>query len=395
MRSSVLFVLAATAAVAQFQPNLPSSSLLVNSQDGAVSAAPISVPTNSTMTIEFGGQPGAPFALFISPTGQRQPADAVYFGDGWDLPQSNVPGVLAATLLVDGFAGAPFFALTSLGKRDVHYFIPNHGAAFSATSVPVGFTAAFQGVVADATSPFGVSLTGSAATVAVQGATRTVTNLTDTGNTAVSLAAAGFSVPFYGSTYSLLHLNADGHFTFGTAVQDFSSSPAQHFNGPPRVAGFWADIDSTAAVEKPTYEVSPPSGGAPGFFRAQFTGTPDWSGTGFNHWFAMSIDTTGVVRLEHPFLNRASIFEVLVGVGKGNQTPAAAVAASAVMKDLSSLDGTGQIFGSHEAVWEWFGQTTMPSYSLGINNPYDLVGRTLTFVPAGPAANPTVQYAVY
>ena len=84
-----------------------------------------------------------------------------------------------------------------------------------------------------------------------------------------------FRFKLCGHTFSSLFVNANGNLTFGDGSTDFSESIQDHLGGPPRIAGLWDDLNSTA-------------GGTVAFeenrdrFRVTWTGVPEYPAVGAN-----------------------------------------------------------------------------------------------------------------
>ena len=62
---------------------------------------------------------------------------------------------------------------------------------------------------------------------------------------------AGFSFPFFGTTYTEVVVNSDGNLTFGVGdgQPGVPRSRRRFLNGPPRIALFFSDLDPEAAGE--------------------------------------------------------------------------------------------------------------------------------------------------
>ena len=54
----------------------------------------------------------------------------------------------------------------------------------------------------------------------------------------------GFSLNFFGTTYTSLFVNNNGNVTFGASTSSFSPSPLNAQNTRPMIAPFWTDLDT-------------------------------------------------------------------------------------------------------------------------------------------------------
>jgi hypothetical protein len=57
----------------------------------------------------------------------------------------------------------------------------------------------------------------------------------------------GKMIEFFGVSYSGVYIGSNGYVTFGAGDDDWSATLQEHFDGPPRFAAFWADLDPTAS----------------------------------------------------------------------------------------------------------------------------------------------------
>ena len=65
------------------------------------------------------------------------------------------------------------------------------------------------------------------------------------GDLATELALP-FPFDFCGVRHNTVFVNGNGNVSFGTESTDFSESASDHLTGPPRIAGFWDDLNSSA-----------------------------------------------------------------------------------------------------------------------------------------------------
>lgn len=363
MKSLLCLAVAAGFAAAQ-QANSNGASMKVDGNDGfTYPIVGVPVRTNTTSDILVEGFPNSPFLIALSATGVVQPFSAPLYGDKLDLP-FNPPN----PIWFNGFWGTGIanFKTDVLGDKTIVVSIP--------AAMPINGTVAFQALVTDPSSPFGLSLSAATQTITTQGPTITNHSLGDLGTASITLT--GWNIPFYGTNYTSVHTNADGYMTFGSSWSGFSSDPGQMTSRPPGISGFWADLDQSAGVIRSTVDANPPF--EDGYVQFEFISVIDWSGVGYNHTFSWKVNKIGNVEITSAFTNNLSIFETLVGIAPGNGINIG------TMLNLNNIQDTPPNFKTgavNEQFYEWFGQTTMPSYTLNINNPYDLIGRTLFFYP--------------
>jgi hypothetical protein len=205
------------------------------------------------------------------------------------------------------------------------------------------------------------------------------------------LNLAPFQLPFYGTNYSQLYVSANGYITFGAVYSDFTPSDLDMTSGPPKLAGFWCDLDSGPQPVVGTVDATA-TPTAPGYVRINFTNVPDFSGLGFQHTFSMQIWSTGVVQIVHSPTNPASIYDQITGISPGAGGP------QVPEKDLSALLAPNSYVGApFESVYQWFGNPFTNPYYTQSNDPYDLAGKVITAVPMGGGGLPqsTTQYLIF
>jgi hypothetical protein len=84
-----------------------------------------------------------------------------------------------------------------------------------------------------------------------------------------------FPIDFCGTRYASLYVNANGNITFGSPDSTLSESTAAHLNGPPRIAGLWDDLNTTAGGSV-TFEQTGNT------FTVQWQGVPEYPAVGAN-----------------------------------------------------------------------------------------------------------------
>ncbi len=380
-RIALALAITAMAAVAQTQPNSATATLSIDSNDGPNYPMQVGIRTNTQATLAVMGQPGRVYAIFQT-VGNLAVVPTFFTGVGY----VHLPLAPAPVIGVDGFANPQVY---NTGAQGIQQFVVNIPAAGNPPAgVPLNTSVCLQALVQDTTSVYGIKLSAATRATVTQGPT--ITNLQlQSGEIALPVTMpTGLVLPFYNANYSTTYVCENGFMTFGSPDTDFTPTPPEFEGGPPRIAGFWTDLDQVTGIIRATADPNPP--GLPPYLKIEYIGVIDWSGVGFVHNFSFVIENNGMVTLIYPPSNFMSIFETMCGITKGgNAWPAANAPAQA--KDLSQLQNTGGHVGAtSESIGEWFGQTTMPYYTYGVNRPYDLSGRTLTFLPNNGAATTIV-----
>jgi hypothetical protein len=370
-RMSAFLIACGTLAFGQ-QPNSTVASMVI---DGAIGPpypiqgannAGVPVRTNVVSIVNVSGGGNAPFLIAQSATGNVQTNAAWVLGGHLDLPFSPT-----LKIWIDGFgpSGNGIYKTAPSGSYALNVLVPSNLTINSTQSFQAAVFSPFQ------PPPFQAALSAATKVLITQGPIITTYSLGDSGTITQSLT--GWSFPFYGTAYTTLYTKADGYMNMGSVASDFSSSPSQMTSGPPRITPFWTDLDQGAiGSTKTTLDNSPPVGSLP-YYKVEFINVIDWNNpNAFLHTFGWTVDSMGFVIMHIGPTNQQSVFETMACVNPGlNQGVGAQI-------DLSVTQDTGGKVGVlNEQFHEWFGLTTMPSYTMGINNPYDLTGRTLTFFP--------------
>lgn len=109
-------------------------------------------------------------------------------------------------------------------------------------------------------APFVSHLTGNGAIRHLQGFTTNILPPNDDESSANEVPLP-FSINFFGTTFSSLWVNNNGNVTFGEPLSEFTPSGLNSNNGGiPIIAAYWADVDTTGALEGAQEDPgSPPS----------------------------------------------------------------------------------------------------------------------------------------
>lgn len=190
--------------------------------------------------------------------------------------------------------------------------------------------------------------------------TETALGLDDDSSASVAL---GFNFPFFGKTYASVAVNSDGNLTFGTGdASSANRDTARFLSGAPRIAALYADLD-------------PAGGGAVTYEKAdkkltiRYKAVPHY-GSKQGNSVAVVLNESGIVELTYGQVSGSSY---IVGVSKGGSGNAASA------KSLSSL-AMPIGYGGTDGIYQAFG-----------NQPFDLVGKTISFSTdggVGPSPNP-------
>jgi hypothetical protein len=170
-------------------------------------------------------------------------------------------------------------------------------------------------------------------------------------DTSLQLSGFGFAIPFAGTDYTSVFVNANGNVTFGAPSTDFSESVGDFLGGPARAAPLWDDLN-------------PSAGGlvlAASDFATELTITwvdvPEFFASGANN-FSVTLFSDGTVNFDYGSVTAS---DALIGA-----TPGGGALGTPV--DLSAVGG-GKV---SESVHELF----------NFSSPYDLGNPdALTFTP--------------
>ena len=119
-----------------------------------------------------------------------------------------------------------------------------------------------------------------------------------------------FPFSFYGVSYTRIFLNSDGNLTFGAADSAISDRTLGRLTaGPPRIAGFFADLDPSSGGEVRVTS-------QPGLFAVSWVSVREYSatGTGLRNTFQILLYPDGRIVLAFQVMNSAS---AVVGIAPG------------------------------------------------------------------------------
>ena len=167
----------------------------------------------------------------------------------------------------------------------------------------------------------------------------------------------GFSFPFYGKTYTDVHVNSDGNLTFGVGDGATVSRDAAHFlGGAPRIAVLYGDLDP-ASGGTVTYQQNDPK-----TMTLKLSGVPLF-GSNAGSTATVTLADSGAITLQYGNVSGSSY---IVGVSKGG--------AGNTGKEINVAAGGAQIgYGGTSAVYQVFSK----------NQPFNLSGKTVTFTTDG------------
>ncbi len=148
---------------------------------------------------------------------------------------------------------------------------------------------------------------------------------------------SGFAFPFYGTTYTSVFINSDGNLTF--TEKDDASSPRDVFRtleGPPRVAGFFSDLDPSSKGEVKVLQSSTK-------FRVTWKDVTEFGGSNSNT-FQITLFKNGNIQIV--FGQTVETGAAIVGISPGNTSPG-----DSTFVDFSE---TGPVKGFSNAILERF-----------------------------------------
>ncbi len=387
-------LIVAASALAQ-QPNDATHSMTIDGSAGPPYPIATTVRTNTATVITVRGAPQRPYAIYQA--ANVAAGSATLGGSIVDLPMSPIP-----ECVIDGFV-LPTFQTAGNGTSTIALLVPDAGAGPGL--VPLGLHVALQAVIADPISAAGYSLTAATQITVTQGPFVQSYFLGD--EYEQHLTFPSMPLPFYGTNYTGVYVGSNGYVCFGTSLgSDPTSSPQDMLTGPPRIAAQWCDMVCPPNTVRTTIDPNP-GPGMPGYVRIDYLNVQDYI-IPVPHTFSIVIRTDGYVEINSPITNNASHFDQTTGIAPGfglggiNQAQknftGPQPAGSTLGPGILSTPPYAYVGGINEAFFEWHGITTQNiAYLETYDNPYDLTGTTLHFLPGGAGWLPgsTSRYTLY
>jgi hypothetical protein len=364
------------------QPNSPGASLLINGTNGPpFPIANVLIQIGFPATLQIQGDPNTPVVLASAP--QLMTPSTPFLGGLVDLDTTN-PAAISVPF--NGFAW-PQAGFVTDGSGSFLVTFP------SITVVQPNYQIAYQALVQNAASPFGMRLTAATSVVIFSGVTVVpLTNL-GFGNTVQvnTLTQYGFLMPFYGTAYSECWISGHGFINFLGPDTDFTPSNLEMHINQPRIAPFWSDLQPNHPVNGGsvtlTVDQTDPMNPLMTVF---FDSVPDWqqgSPPLFFHDVAAVLDIArGDIAIVQYLTNTASVYDMMIGISPGLSLDPT----GAGSMDLSVALAAGPYMGMpNEGLYEGF--MGMLSITGQFTAPYDLLGQKILF----RAVNPGMAGASY
>ncbi|MBM3735634.1 MAG: hypothetical protein FJW39_07590 [Acidobacteria bacterium] len=163
--------------------------------------------------------------------------------------------------------------------------------------------------------------------------------------------ALGMEFPFYGKKYTRAWINSDGNITFGKGDPASSDrSLGRAVSGPPRISGFFEDLDPSRAASGVRVHRSGSRTTVSWLAIPEFTN----SGTGPLNTFQIRLHDSGVIEFVYSSVASAS---AVIGLAPGGQTTgttvvsyvndASAAYAAAVAERFTNVSEIDTVFAAH------------------------------------------------
>jgi len=172
----------------------------------------------------------------------------------------------------------------------------------------------------------------------------------------------GFSFPFFGASYTDVHVNADGNLTFGAGDgETVNRSESRFLGGAARIGVLYGDLNP-AAGGTVTYRHDDAQS-----ITITYKGVPLY-GTSVGNTASVTLTAAGAVTITYGSVGGSSYIVGVSRGGSGNKGTAL---------DLTAQGGEIG-YGGSTTVYEVFGS----------GKPFDLSGKTITFAPDAPNGPP-------
>jgi hypothetical protein len=344
------------------QPNSPSGTMTLNGIDGPpYPLVSVGLQRGTTATLQILGLPNARFVV----VGSSNLASPSLFFNG-----QFVDVVLNGLWIVmNGYQFPSLYTIGGNGTWSVGIPIGQN--------LPLNSSAAYQGACENPAAPGGHTYTAASRCIIIPGLVTIPVPAGDDTTHNISLTAYNLTIPFYAATYSNFWVNSNGSVSFVNGDMDFTPTPPEMLGGPPRIAGAWCDLNPGAGgTVNVVIDQSLPFPTV----QARWNNVAEF-GVGPPHTFYITMTSApiGDLQIIHTAQSPASLFEMMCGIAPGSNL------GTAPQKNLNGMTA-GLIGAPNENFHEWFGLTTMFYYTAGFNNPWDLVGTTLTFYGFGVGA---------
>ncbi len=173
-----------------------------------------------------------------------------------------------------------------------------------------------------------------------------------------------FQFPFYGTMYDRFYINSNGNLTFDSPDTDGSETAEEFIESPPRIAGLWDDLNPSVngadvIVDQQQDEVV-----------ITYSGIPEYPSRGAAT-FRITLSNTGEINIE--FLLITSLDDAIVGLSPGTGE-------SNFQLDFSGFTSTIS-FIAVLPIFEKFDGSGDDDGDIADNDPFDLEGATISFVP--------------
>ncbi len=180
----------------------------------------------------------------------------------------------------------------------------------------------------------------------------------------VSVPFQNFSFPFYGVNYTSMYVNANGNITFGAALADGTETPVEFAENSPQIAALWDDlnpeVNGADIIVTQSEDV----------VTVTYSGIPEYPSRGAST-FKIHLYRSGTIEIEYVAVS--SVDDAIVGLSPGTGE-------MNFQLDFSGI-GSSISFKAILPIFEQFLGSGDDDGDPATNDPFDLDGATLSFVP--------------